>query len=236
MLLVFVRRIRKDFNEYIQAVKCSTENLTEALFNFDVTTNNPKPFSTRPKVHYLHHLHEDIRRFGCALHFETEKGEMFNKFIPEQLFHTNRHNPSRDVALRLKKQQLLKHVVVGGSWINSKSKRVRYGSKIEKFFLSESSLDFKDKLLGRRDYEENSDTLISSTTKSGHPGVFKDTESNRVIIGIVADDGNTIKVYRPKEVASLEGYLLYEETGEHIALQGSIRYESKRRSAIHSLY
>ncbi|KAI9480695.1 MAG: hypothetical protein EXX96DRAFT_634349 [Benjaminiella poitrasii] len=74
--------------------------LTKALYEFVTLTNNSKPFSTRPKVHYLQHLHKDIRRFGCTLQFETEKGEMFNKFIREQLFHTNRHTPSRDVVIR----------------------------------------------------------------------------------------------------------------------------------------
>ncbi|KAI9006584.1 hypothetical protein CLU79DRAFT_666431, partial [Phycomyces nitens] len=68
----------------------------------------------RPKVHYLHHLHEDIEWSGCALHFETEKGEMFNKFIREQLFHTNRKGPSKGVVIRFGKQEVLKHAVDGG--------------------------------------------------------------------------------------------------------------------------
>ncbi|KAI8339280.1 hypothetical protein BD560DRAFT_297482, partial [Blakeslea trispora] len=85
----------------------------------------------RPKVHYLSHLSEDIVRFGCALQYETEKGEMYNKFIREQLFHTNRHPPSKDVAARFAKQETLKHIINGGSWSNRRRQRVRYGKTIE---------------------------------------------------------------------------------------------------------
>ncbi|KAG2213764.1 hypothetical protein INT45_006174 [Circinella minor] len=53
--------------------------------------------SKTPKLHYLHHLKEDLKRFATAIHTESEKGEQFNKFIREHIFHTNRHNPSRDV-------------------------------------------------------------------------------------------------------------------------------------------
>ncbi|KAI8331412.1 hypothetical protein BD560DRAFT_289985, partial [Blakeslea trispora] len=85
----------------------------------------------RPKVHYLHHLHADILRFGCALQYETEKGEMYNKFIREQLFHTNRHSPSKDVAVRFGKQEVLRHIIDGGSWVNKEGNRVKYGQDIE---------------------------------------------------------------------------------------------------------
>ncbi|KAI8328553.1 hypothetical protein BC941DRAFT_319796, partial [Chlamydoabsidia padenii] len=68
----------------------------------------------KPKVHILQHLPEDIKRFGCPLHFETERGEMFNKFIREHITHTNRHNPNRDIAIKFGKQVMLRHIMDGG--------------------------------------------------------------------------------------------------------------------------
>ncbi|KAI8138647.1 hypothetical protein BJV82DRAFT_477002, partial [Fennellomyces sp. T-0311] len=73
---------------------------------------------SKPKLHILHHLPDNIKRFGCALHFESEKGEQFNKFIQEHLFHTNRHSTSCDVACKFGKQIALQHVIDNGSCLN----------------------------------------------------------------------------------------------------------------------
>ncbi|KAG1400221.1 hypothetical protein G6F59_013205 [Rhizopus arrhizus] len=96
--LLFVRQIEAGFEDYVNSIEVSVKELTASLYEFDTVTHNKNAYSTKPKVHYLHHIHQDIRRFGCALQFETEKGEMFNKFIREQLFHTNRLSPSRDMV------------------------------------------------------------------------------------------------------------------------------------------
>ncbi|KAL0073092.1 hypothetical protein F4703DRAFT_1724392, partial [Phycomyces blakesleeanus] len=66
----------------------------------------------------LTHLPDDLQRFGTALHYETEKGEQFNKHIREHLMHTNRLNTSRDVCLKFAKQAVMRHVIDGGSWMN----------------------------------------------------------------------------------------------------------------------
>ncbi|KAI8327752.1 hypothetical protein BC941DRAFT_315945, partial [Chlamydoabsidia padenii] len=66
------------------------------------------------KTHLLLHLGDDIRRLGCALHFETEKGEMFNKFIHQHIVHTNRHSTTRDIATRFGRQEMLRHIVNNG--------------------------------------------------------------------------------------------------------------------------
>jgi hypothetical protein len=66
-------------------------------------------------VHLLCHLGEDIRRFGTALNFETEKSEQFNKHIHEKIGHTNRKSPSSDIGTKFGQQAIMKHVVDGGS-------------------------------------------------------------------------------------------------------------------------
>ncbi|KAI8374935.1 hypothetical protein EDC96DRAFT_541405 [Choanephora cucurbitarum] len=84
---VFLREVNSSLEECAVVTEKAVEELTEALFSFDVVTDNKTPFSTRYRAHYLHHLHEDIPRFGCALQHEIKKGEMHNKSIREQLFH-----------------------------------------------------------------------------------------------------------------------------------------------------
>ncbi|KAI9354666.1 hypothetical protein BD770DRAFT_293119, partial [Pilaira anomala] len=67
----------------------------------------------KPKLHILHHLVEDIERFGLALQYETESPEQFNKFIREHLFMTNRQYTSRDVAARFGKQFICRQLFNG---------------------------------------------------------------------------------------------------------------------------
>jgi hypothetical protein len=123
----------------VNSIEVSVKELTVSLYEFDTVTHNKNAYSTQPKVHYLHHIHQGIRRFGCALQFETEKGEMFNKFIREELFYNNRLSPSKDVAIRFGSQEILKFIVDGGSWTNKNFKRVRYGSEIKQFVEANES-------------------------------------------------------------------------------------------------
>ncbi|CAO3646035.1 unnamed protein product [Mucor hiemalis] len=196
--LIFVREIACNLDTYINLIKTTVEELTEALHEFDTVTGNLKPFCSRPKVHYLHHLHEDIRRFGCALQFETEKGEMFNKFIREQLFHTNRHNPSRDVANRFGRQEVLKHIIDGGSWINKKKeKRTVYGLSTKEF-LQRDNDTFRLKFFGAREYAENNYEPVKATPTLGFSGVFKYIANDSCFVGVVGRNGLVTK-YRLDE-------------------------------------
>lgn len=70
--------------------------------------------SSKPKLHMLYHLQEDLDRFGTAMHFDTEKGEQFNKFIREHVQHTNRQCPSLDVLKLFGQQFMFRHIVDGG--------------------------------------------------------------------------------------------------------------------------
>ncbi|KAI9477116.1 hypothetical protein BDB00DRAFT_776017, partial [Zychaea mexicana] len=68
----------------------------------------------KPKLHILHHIVEDIERFATAIHFESEKGEQFNKFLREHIFHTNRYNPSRDLLVSFGRYTVFRCIVNGG--------------------------------------------------------------------------------------------------------------------------
>lgn len=82
--------------------------------------------SDRPKVHMLLHLVKDITIswYAAPTHFETEKGEQFNKFIREHAFYTNGRNNSRNV-LRLFAYQLITRLVIkDDTWVARNGDRV----------------------------------------------------------------------------------------------------------------
>ncbi|KAL0087136.1 hypothetical protein F4703DRAFT_1850684 [Phycomyces blakesleeanus] len=96
--LMFVRAVRYDYNMYINEVEKAVTSLIQELHHYDITceVEGHNLYSSKPKVHLLTHLPNNLRRFGTALYYETEKGEQFNKHIHEHLMHTNRLNTSRD--------------------------------------------------------------------------------------------------------------------------------------------
>ncbi|KAL0087485.1 C2H2-type zinc finger transcription factor, partial [Phycomyces blakesleeanus] len=196
--LVFVRQVTSDFDNYIIRVNNAVKRLIRALFDYNKGTKNElhKAYCTKPKVHYLTHLKEDIIRFGPALNYETEKGEQFNKHIREHLFHTNCQNTSRDVCLKFAKQVALQHVIDGGSWINSSGNREKSGTGIERFIKDNNeSLFYYTFFGGSRELKDNNDTgdIEDDTIQNNSFGafVFKDDPISRPRIGLVS--GSVVK-------------------------------------------
>jgi hypothetical protein len=60
------------------------------------------------------HLPEHIRRFGPAILFATEAFESFNAIIRAKSVHSNRHAPSRDIALAFAQSNRIRHLLSGG--------------------------------------------------------------------------------------------------------------------------
>ena len=60
------------------------------------------------------HLTEHIRRFGPAILFATEAFESFNAIIRAKSVHSNRHAPSRDIALAFAQGNRVRHLLSGG--------------------------------------------------------------------------------------------------------------------------
>lgn len=118
--LLFIGKITAGFWQYTQLLDEKIKELTTALNAVDDTllanqkSNNR--ISSRPKVHMLHYLREDLERFATALHYKSEKGEQFNKFIREHIFHSNRQTPSRDLLVEFGRQFMFRDVIDGGSW------------------------------------------------------------------------------------------------------------------------
>lgn len=96
--LIFMGQITTAFVQYTGLLKAKVNELVDALNMVDDVLLEKKKgkgrISSRPKVHMLYYLMEDVERFATAMHYASEKGEQFNKFTREHIFHTNRQNPS----------------------------------------------------------------------------------------------------------------------------------------------
>ncbi|KAL0082118.1 hypothetical protein F4703DRAFT_1954271, partial [Phycomyces blakesleeanus] len=75
--LVFVQSIDSQYETYISEVDSAVRSLIEALHKYDTNCKHKKHafYTSKPKVHLLTHLPEDLQRFGSALNYETKKGE-----------------------------------------------------------------------------------------------------------------------------------------------------------------
>ncbi|KAI7891101.1 uncharacterized protein EV154DRAFT_91175 [Mucor mucedo] len=196
--LVFVRRVHMGFSKYVNDVHEVIHELTKRIHAFDLAISNPTPYSCKPKMHLLHHLRDDLINFGCALHYETEKGEQFNKFLREHLFHTNRKDTSKSLALKFGKQELLRHIVDGGSWVSKDIKRVRYGSKL-KNYIDMAGDDFFLEMFGSsREFADNNYSGVN-TFSVGVCGLFSVCIDNNtsVFVGeITKNNGKLVTLQR----------------------------------------
>ncbi|KAL0092851.1 hypothetical protein J3Q64DRAFT_1846011 [Phycomyces blakesleeanus] len=75
--LVFVQSIDSQYETYISEVDSAVRSLIEALHKYDTNCKHKKHafYTSKPKVHLLTHLPEDLQRFGSALNYETKKRE-----------------------------------------------------------------------------------------------------------------------------------------------------------------
>ena len=74
----------------------------------------PKIITSKAKIHMLVHMEEDFRRFGPLVGLSTERFESFNAVFRLSSVFSNRHHPSRDIAVEMANQERLKHIISGG--------------------------------------------------------------------------------------------------------------------------
>jgi len=77
---------------------------------------DPSKIIMKIKYHLLAHLRQDIIRFGPLLGVATETFECFNTIFRFCSILSNHLAPSRDIALQLAEQEVLRHFLSGGSW------------------------------------------------------------------------------------------------------------------------
>ncbi|KAI8147831.1 hypothetical protein BJV82DRAFT_575007 [Fennellomyces sp. T-0311] len=189
--LVYTGQISDDFGEYCRIVHQKVDELTAAIVELEAVCARyhiagSRVVSKTSKLHVLHHLRDDLVRFAPAIHFESEKGEQFNKFIRERIFHTNRHNSSRDVLTLFGRQFMFLHIIDGGFW-QDKDDRVNAGDAIHQYM--ETHPDFGSVYLGAdREYSDNNTSV--KEFKKGAVGFFldlRDHVQSTIILGQIAD-------------------------------------------------
>lgn len=92
-------------------------------------------WTNKPKIHMLTHLAFSIDRFGPASLFSTKKEESLNGNVREASVHSNCQSPGRDIANTFNDQRLLKVLLTGSYFYDSKLKiNARAGPEVLKFF------------------------------------------------------------------------------------------------------
>ncbi|KAJ7476792.1 hypothetical protein FB451DRAFT_1461207 [Mycena latifolia] len=84
---------------------------------------SPSILISKPKFHFLLHLPFFIRRFGPAVLFSTERYEAYNAVFRACSIYSNRLTPSRDIAWSFAGIDRVKHIVTGGWWRDSRSRK-----------------------------------------------------------------------------------------------------------------
>ncbi|KAH9820292.1 hypothetical protein DFH28DRAFT_1218255 [Melampsora americana] len=77
-------------------------------------------WTNKPKFHILTHLAVSVERFGPPSLFATEKMEAQNGVTRAASVHSNRHAPGKDIANRFNDERLLRMLVSGGSFFDTK--------------------------------------------------------------------------------------------------------------------
>lgn len=201
--LLFMGRVESNFEKYKQLLHSKALELSDAINAVgDVlpTTSGSSRINSRTKLHMLHHLLDDLNRFGAAIHFETEKGEQFNKFIRERIYHTNRRSPSRDLLLCLGKEFMFRHIVDGATWVKD-DERMQAGTGILNYLRDHPQ--FREVFL-RSDPEYANNNELPKVIIKGVARLFLDARSNTLFFGGVAQiDKLRVRLdkYEPKFVA-----------------------------------
>jgi hypothetical protein len=189
--MLFIRRVHKNLNNYIAAVNIAVTELIDSLVEYDEVAGTS--FNTSPKVHALRHIAEDIDRHSCALNYETERDEQFNKFIRQYLHFTNLHNTSRDLGFKFGRYYMINHMLDGGSWVYNGTRHY-VGEEIVQFM--EDNPNFRESFLGDCDIFSDNNSP-NCKIKEGFSAVFsliQDDENRQFFVGKVAKRENNLCV------------------------------------------
>lgn len=92
-------------------MKVATDNVLDLFSRIE-----PSKMITKPKLHLLTHLTDDIRRYGPLVGEATETFECYHYIFRFCSVLSNHQAPSRDIALQLADQEGFKQRVTGGWW------------------------------------------------------------------------------------------------------------------------
>ncbi len=122
-LVIVSSWLSKLFNvSEVQNIEELVEIMTLAIQLYIQTLRNFFPaIASRPKVHYLLHFPEYVKRFGLLRLLTSELGGKSNGPHRLRLFHSNRQNPSRDVGYAFRLRETLSFLSHDGSLPNGGS-------------------------------------------------------------------------------------------------------------------
>ena len=101
---------------------------------------DPSKMTSKLKLHLLVHLKADILRFGPLVGVATETFECFNAIFRFCSIYSNHLAPSRDIALQLAGQEVLKHRLTGGWWPARDGEWKRPGPSVRHFMHDHPTL------------------------------------------------------------------------------------------------
>ncbi|KAL9938883.1 hypothetical protein V8E36_002602 [Tilletia maclaganii] len=94
-------------------------------FHLECAAVIPDALSNRPKMHLLCHAISDMERFGPLPNVSAERFESFNAIVREASVHSNRRNPSRDIARRVGDEEIIRDLISGAAYFDYKEKTLR---------------------------------------------------------------------------------------------------------------
>jgi hypothetical protein len=92
---------------------------------------DPSKITTKPKIHTLTHLPDNVRRFGPAVRNSTEVFEAFNAIFRFCVVLSNRQADSRDTARKFRSLDTVKHLLTGG-WYSDNAQWTQPGSTVRR--------------------------------------------------------------------------------------------------------
>ncbi|KAJ7170371.1 hypothetical protein C8R43DRAFT_837180, partial [Mycena crocata] len=87
---------------------------------------------TKIKLHLCAHIPDDARRFGPLIRSSTEIYEAYNGVFRLCSVYSNHLAPSHDICRKFTSMSRVKHLLSGGHWQDSLSKRwIQAGSAVQ---------------------------------------------------------------------------------------------------------
>ncbi|GAA5807668.1 hypothetical protein MFLAVUS_001039 [Mucor flavus] len=134
----------------------------------------------RLKAHLVH-IPQDIDQFDGGPHTESETCEQQHKFMRELLYHTNRQNGGRDIAVRFAEEYMLRHIGEGGYFPNPSTSALEMcGASVQAAFdntLIQSELELLD----------------NNSSRKKLAGLFKSDSSSKpskLVLGVIVQKIN----------------------------------------------
>ncbi|EJU01380.1 hypothetical protein DACRYDRAFT_16097 [Dacryopinax primogenitus] len=108
---------------YLDELRLAVTTLVHAMARL-----NPIKMISKPKMHILLHIVDNVRRFGPAVGFATERYESYNSVFRTRSVNSNHQAPSRDIATSFAHLDRVTHIINGRRWQDKQTGEYRAAS------------------------------------------------------------------------------------------------------------